>query len=256
MGLNDLTLKEQESIFLGLRNDGLTRDMARRLERDGSLRAAVIKLIKDTQFNDPLFDYLLTTEEQVERLIGLDYALKSEDRLNLWTKPIRRLVKLNSQRVQSLNDLEFLFVVKDTPAETMRYNYELLSLSQNNLSINSDIYGDSTSLSQNAWLYETPGIYRVRIDFTNKDRGPDIKLAGAEVIGAYAVNHPKLIRAISNTSLPPCELGGIRMGENSDLIVNMSWNPRSGAISVYSSQYRTIASTVPSIISVEKLLDI
>jgi len=144
-----------------------------------------------------------------------------------------------SNHEQSVEDLETFFVVKDTLQETLQYSWELIKLTQPKVSnISFAIDAQNLRLASNAMVYK-PGIHKVRISLVdywaykdgqtiNKVRKPAsasrTKLVGAEVVGAYALQDPQLLRLQDGIHLPHCKLTGLQQGHDFDNVPFFYWD--------------------------------
>jgi hypothetical protein len=130
-------------------------------------------------------------------------------------------IDISSGHNQSINDLEFLFVVRHSLRETIEYQVKLMELKQPNVKCinNFDFFMSLMQLdtSGDIQLFKKPGIHRLRINLDDK-RFPknissvnqlrdiaqlnDRRLAGVAAIGAIALQDIKLCQSLGRDSLP------------------------------------------------------
>jgi hypothetical protein len=132
-----------------------------------------------------------------------------------------------SDHVQSVEDLEFFFVVLSTLKETWDFNQGLIKLTQPGI-WDSGFGKDEAQmrLDPNAVVYE-PGIHRVRINLVDNwlpEGGRSVdrvrlhasagskKLAAIEAIGVYGLQNPELLQLQDGETLPFCDLAGLQQG--------------------------------------------
>jgi len=184
-----------------------------------------------TQFASLLY----SLDEQKERLLRLNGQLPKEQRFPAsWLT-----IDTTSNHVQSVEDLEFFFVVLSTLEKTWNFNQKLIELTQPGI-WDSGFGKDETQmrLDPNTVVYK-PGIHRVRINLVDNwlpesSRSVDQvrfhaseggkKLAGIEVIGAYGLQDPKLLQSQDGEALPYCDLAGLQQGVGFAQVPYFSWS--------------------------------
>lgn len=236
--LFELPVGQNHEFLLALQNQGFTLDDALDVIKDPSKAKLIVETLRSNPSTSDELSFMYSSdlyslEEQKEILLRLNEQLPAEQQVP--TAWITGLVT-TSDHVQSVNDLEFFFVVPGTLEETWRFNRALILASCPEL--HKDYRGDDkiVRLDFSGANYE-PGIHRVRINLVDgwvpgNDLGPSAeearhkarcaekKLAGAEVLGAYAL-HPKLPALMSGGyDLPGCNLAGLQF-RNSDGTFNM-----------------------------------
>ena len=237
--LSELPASKNYAFLLALQNQGFTPEQAEDVINDPSKAKLVVDALQPTpsvrSFNQ--FESLLySLDEQKELLLRLNEQLPKEQRF-----PASWLTKLDttSNHVQSVEDLEFFFVVFSTLEKTWDFNRKLIELTQPR-TWDSGFGKDETQmrLDPNAVVYE-PGIHRVRINLVDNwlpERGRSVdqvrfhaseggkKLAGIEVIGAYGLQDPKLLRSQDGEALPYCDLAGLQQGVGFAQVPFFLWN--------------------------------
>lgn len=143
-----------------------------------------------------------------------------------------------SDHAQSVEDLEFFFIVLDTLERTIVLNWELMKLTQPAV-YHSGFETDAANLrlGPNTRWYE-PGLYRVRINLVDNwdpKQGRSIDqvrtrvastgalLASIEPIGAYAI-HPELLQQQDGENLPYCDLAGLQQGRGFAQVPGFHWD--------------------------------
>ena len=237
--LFELPVGKSHAFLLALQNQGFTLEQAEDVINDPSKAKLVVDALQPTpsvrSFNQ--FESLLySLDEQKELLLRLNEQLPKEQRF-----PASWLTKLDttSNHVQSVEDLEFFFVVLSTLEKTWNFNQKLIELTQPG-TWNPGFFGkDETQmrLDPNAVVYE-PGIHRVRINLVDNwlpERGRSVdqvrfhaseggkKLAGIEVIGAYGLQDPKLLQSQDGEALPYCNLAGLQQGVGFARVPGFLW---------------------------------
>jgi len=140
---------------------------------------------------------------------------------------------------QSVEDLSTFFVVKDTLRATLDYNWRLIELTQPGaLGVGFEADVNNLRLDPRVRVY-SPGIYRVRISLADywayKDgqtvngvckpaSASDKKLNGVEIIGAYGLQDPKLLRMQNGINLPHCKLIGLQQGRDFSKVPFFYWD--------------------------------
>ena len=215
----DLGIGKVEQFMLALQNAGLTVDQVGSII-DNTLFAK--KLVAVASAIDPVDHYnnyrplLYSLERQKSALRELNNRISGEMRIpDSWIEKL----DTKSDHVQKIEDLESFFVVKETVEETLKYQAILVNL--NNIVGRSPGMGDviehlKLDRSANSSMYERPGVYRVRINLVDNwhPSGTIVskartdaaaignKLAGLPAIGAYALQDPRLVRALNGRDLP------------------------------------------------------
>ena len=237
--LFELPVGKNHAFLLALQNQGFTLEQAEDVINDPSKAKLVVDALQPTpsvrSFNQ--FESLLySLDEQKELLLRLNEQLPKEQRF-----PASWLTKLDttSNHVQSVEDLEFFFVVLSTLEKTWNFNQKLIELTQPGI-WDSGFGKDETQmrLDPNTVVYK-PGIHRVRINLVDNwlpESGRSVdqvrfhaseggkKLAGIEVIGAYGLQDPKLLQSQDGEALPYCDLAGLQQGDGFAQVPGFNWN--------------------------------
>lgn len=129
--------------------------------------------------------------------------------------------------------------MKDTLQETLAYSWELIESTQPAIyhsGFSTD--ADNLRLDETARKY-APGVHLVEINLVDNwdpENGRSVdqvrvnaakngqKLAGAEVLGAYALQDPELLHLQDGRGLPFCDLAGLRQGADFGQVPNFNWN--------------------------------
>lgn len=137
-----------------------------------------------------------------------------------------------SDHVQSVEDLEFFFVVPTGALKkVIEYQVRLMKLTQPNIWRSSDFdneingaYLDDTADKN---MFAKPGVYRRRINLVSywdpkngssvdsarsQATESSIKLAGLSAVGAYALQDPELYQKQDGNNLPYFDIAEIRSG--------------------------------------------
>ncbi len=141
-----------------------------------------------------------------------------------------------TNHVQSVDALECFYVVRPTLEETRDFNQKLIELTQPAIQ-HSGKDDSQLQLHESARDYDA-GIYRIRINLVDnwspdKERSVDEVrgnataagklLAGMEAVGAYGLQHPKLLQAQDGKTLPYCDLAGLEQGDGSTRVPDFSF---------------------------------
>ena len=152
-----------------------------------------------------------------------------------------------SDHVQSVQDLEFFFVVPTgSLKEVIEYQVQLMKLTQPGIWRSSDFdneidgaYLDGTADKD---MFAKPGIYRRRINLVSywdpkngssvdlarsQATESSIKLAGLSAVGAYALQDPELYQKQDGENLPYFDIAELRSGVGGRRAFCSHW--RSGA---------------------------
>lgn len=200
---------------------------------------------KDVVFMENLKTLSLNThlhslEEQRRRLKLLNRLLEN-DVPDDWFDDI----DTHSNHIQSVRDLEYLFVVP-SPNFLDTLNYQL-SLAKASLQCSIIFFGefgigfDDAALSVNAdmSLYKKPGIFKLRIDLmsgwdSNIGRSVDDFRYNASrngtvidcipAIGAYAAQSPSLFKAQDGVTMPFFDLADIQIGDGHDYVPELYYS--------------------------------
>jgi len=242
--LFDLPVGKSHAFLLALQNQGFTLEQAEEVIADPSKAKSLVDALRVAQqpadqvvdevqpVAQPLglaqFTPLLhSLDEQLELLKSFDAQMPKS-----WRIPEAWYIDLStaSSHVQSVDDLEVLFVVRGPLERTWRYNWKLIGLAQGRDYLQPfEVDKSHLHLDVNAVAYR-PGIHRIRINLIDgwSQGGPRLyrsvakvgedtavdnrKLAGIEAIGAYALQNPKLLQMQDGKTLPYCYLTGLRQG--------------------------------------------
>ena len=225
--LFDMTIGQDHELKLALQNAGMTLEDAVRVAGDSQLAVAMVATLRVDCPTYPARDfnrytqYLLPLDVQLQRLVELNKELPKKLRVpEVWFND----VDTSSDHIQTVEDLEFFFIVPGTVEETLTLNWELIRLTQPAVYRSGfKIDADNLRLWPNTRWYE-PGLHRIRInlvdnwdpengrnvdDIRTRAAGTGVLLASVEPIGAYAL-HAELFRQQDGENLPYCDLAGLR----------------------------------------------
>ena len=222
-----LTIGQQTEFHRILSDAGFSKEMVEAIIANPSIASKVVKAVQDDLGQDRFakFVHLLRlTSRQAADLRKLNKKMNKDMRVpDSWLNNL----ETDDEHVQSLERLKVYFVVKDTLEETLAYNWKLIELTQ------PAIYhsGFSTNaanlrLGKTACDY-APGVHLIEINLVDNwepkngrsvdqvrhsalDKGQ--KLAGIEVLAAYALQDPKLLQSQDGENLPYCDLAGLQQG--------------------------------------------
>lgn len=237
--LFELPVGKNHAFLLALQNQGFTLEQAEDVINNPSKAKLVVDALQPTPLvrDFAQFSHLLhSLDEQKSLLLGLNEQLPKEQQVPLsW--PLTKL-DTKSDHVQSVEDLEFFFVVLSTLEKTWDFNRKLIELTQPS-TWGSGFGKDETKmrLDPSAVAYK-PGIHRIRINLVDNwlpERIRSVnqarshaseegkKLAGIEVIGAYALQDPKLLQSQDGETLPYCDLAGLQRGYGFCQVPGFRW---------------------------------
>lgn len=248
--LFELPVGKNHAFLLALQNQGFTLEQAEDVINDPSKAKLVVDALQPTPSVRSFTQFaslLYSLDEQKALLLRLNGQLPKEQRL-----PASWLTKLDttSNHVQSVEDLEFFFVVLSTLEKTWNFNQKLIELTQPGI-WDSGFGKDETQmrLDPNTVAYK-PGIHRVRINLVDNwlpESGRSVdqvrfhaseggkKLAGIEVIGAYGLQDPKLLQSLDGEALPYCNLAGLQQGDFAHA-PSLTWNRYYRRVYLFPSQ--------------------
>jgi hypothetical protein len=225
--LFEISAGKEHELILSLQKAGMTLEDANHIIGNWEVSEAVVSTLRPFRSLDDFTKYLRPLDEQLTMLWGLNRQMYREDRIpsswfdDVWTP---------SDHIQSLDDLEFLFVAKNSVEATLVYNWWLIKKAQPGhfdygLGLGGS-GGGHFGAGDNTGTYQ-PGIHRLRINlvdnwppkdqFANRDQfwewaaKSDKMLAGAEVLGAYSLQDPTLLGLQDGKNLPFCNLAGLRL---------------------------------------------
>ena len=155
----------------------------------------------------------------------------------------KEFVTAASDHVQSIEDLEFFFVVPTGALKkVIEYQVELVKLTQPGIWRSSDFdseiddaYLDDTAAKG---MYLKPGIYRRRINlvsYWDPKNGSSIDsarekalasgtlLAGLSAVGAYALQDPELYQKQDGQNFPYFDIAELRSGDGGSKAVYSDW---------------------------------
>lgn len=237
--LFELPVGKNHAFLLALQNQGFTLEQAEDVIADPSKAKLLVDALRPAPSvrSFAQFAHLLCPlDEQRDILESLNRQMPRALRV-----PSMRLATLGtaSDHVQSVEDLEFFFVVLDTLEKTWSFNQKLIELTQPGIWDTGFGKGETQMrLDPNAIAF-SPGIHRVRINlvdnwlpesarsvdqvrFHASERGK--KLAGIEAIGACGLQNPKLFQVQDGETLPYCDLAGLQQGDGFARVPAFRWN--------------------------------
>lgn len=237
--LFELPVGKNHAFLLALQNQGFTLEQAEDVINDPSKAKLIVDALQPTPSVRSFTRFaslLYSLDEQKALLLRLNGQLPKEQRF-----PASWLTKLDttSDHVQSVEDLEFFFVVLSTLEKTWNFNQKLIELTQPEI-WDSGFGKDETHLrlDPNAVAYKS-GIHRIRINLVDNwlpESGRSVdqvrfhasaggkKLAGIEVIGAYGLQDPKLLQSQDGETLPYCDLAGLQQGDGFARVPSFDWD--------------------------------
>jgi hypothetical protein len=206
-------------------------DLDQSLQNKGSIMSVRLVVPRFEKY----FKYLRSPIHQLAELITLNEQMNDELRVpDAWLEGLDTTI----DHVQSVEDLSTFFVVLDTLQKTLEYNWGLIKLTHPVLGLEMGTSDRHLRYRSDAQVFK-PGIHRIRISLVhywpykdgqtvNHVRKPasadSSHLDGPEVIGAYALQHPKLLRLQNGMSLPHCKLGALSQGRNFDKTPFLMWD--------------------------------
>lgn len=239
ININDLfsLIARQNEVIRRVKNGGLSMEAALRGTQS----------IIEGKSSDVVVDNFLqfapllrTLGEQQKTLKALNEKMPKSMRVpDSWIDTL----DTNSDHVQMFESLETLFVVPTgTLKDTIEFQVKLIELTQPAIYRSTDFDNgiDGTYLDGTAdkAMYDTPGIYRVRINlaaYWNKKNGSSvdntrkqasasgITLAGLVAVGAYALQDPKLYQSLDGVNLPYFDIAELRSGDGGSKAFCSDW---------------------------------
>lgn len=261
----DVTLGKETEFRRVLADAGFTVEIVDMIIKTPSLARKMLDTIQAHNPSDRFAWYaplLRTLDEQKALLLKLNGRMPRLQRVplswftNLGTK---------SDHIQTVEDLEFFFVVPGMLEETWYFNQRLIEFMQPSISVGTfDRDEKHLRLDPNAVTYK-PGIHRVRINLVDNwlpgiERSVDVvrhraatsgrKLAGIEAIGAYGLQDPKLLQSQNGETLPFCDLAGLQQGDSFSLAPSLQWkqNILEADFDVWESKVPDDGSAAPTIL--------
>lgn len=241
-----LTVGQQTEFNRILSDAGFSKEMVEAIIAKPSIASGIVKSVQAAQ--DDLakdrfarFAHLLRpTSRQAADLCKLNEKMNKDMRVpDSWLDNL----ETDDEHVQSLERLKVYFVVKDTLKETLAYNWKLVGLTQ------PAIYhsGFSTNaanlrLDKTACDY-APGVHLITINLVDNwepQNGRSVdqvrrsalatgqKLAGIEVLAAYALQDPRLLQSQDGKNLPYCNLAGLQQGDGFGQVLDLRFRWNSG----------------------------
>jgi hypothetical protein len=219
--LYDITKGEDVELYRILSQAGFDAEMARTTIKQPELADSMVGALREQLApiaTGGRFGYLLSVEKQLDILRGYDHylwggCLEPEGWLDIDT---------SSDHVQSLDDLEILYVDFGSPQKNFANWYKVLDVTHLNVWRSVDLKTDEMHLRLGSNTHQyAPGIHRIRINLVanwlTKDRSVlEVReqaarsgefLAHCEVLAAYAM-HGELLKQMDGTKLPFAFLAG------------------------------------------------
>ena len=245
--LFELPVGKNHAFLLALQNQGFTLEQAEDVINNPSKAKLVVNALQPTLSAPSFthFDHLLHSLDDQKSILQLrnsESEIFNEPGLQIPWSWLREL-DTKSDHVESVEDLEFFFVVLNTLEDTWNFNQKLIELAQPHIVRSRisrpDFALDETQmrLDPSAVVYK-PGIHRVRINLVDNwlpngassvnqvrlrasDGGK--KLAGIEAIGAYGLQDPRLLHWQDGARLPYCSLAGLQQGDDFADTPSFNW---------------------------------
>ncbi|MES2630997.1 MAG: hypothetical protein V4611_03495 [Patescibacteria group bacterium] len=266
--LFDINAGQLHALLMALQNGGFTLENALDViddEERSQFVASSLRLKADLDAKKGHFTPYLRTLKQQQKLL-----LDLYDRFPQYERPQRYVIQeldTDSDHVQSIDDLEFYFVVCKTVEDTWRFNKRLIELTQPGVS--GDFYTDmSLKVHQSAAMYNR-GIHRIRINLRGDWQGnkkqlrsiegirahaliDNEKLAGLEALAAYGLQDPLLLQMQCDNTLPGFSfLAGLTSGKDSSGILMFGKDPFGPTIrfTSWEAAFKVNNPVVPTLIS-------
>jgi len=250
--LFELPVGKSHEFLLALQNQGLTLEQAEEVTNDPEKAALMVNALRPAPLVYRLAQFTPLLYSLYEQTMLLEYFRTNVPDELSFPKSWLTSLDTTSTHVQSVDDLEFFFVVLDTLEKTWNFNQWIINWVQPSIS-DTGFGRDETQLRLDgtAVRYE-PGVHRIRINLV--DNWPSLtdpsvdrvranasasgkKLAGIETIGAYGLQNPKLLRAQDGVMLPYCNLAGLQQGISFNKVPYFFWSFHSKGVVEFHSQW-------------------